>query len=185
MTALEPFPAGAQDAPGTPPALQARGYRLRPAVDADIPRLRQLYADTRAEEMAGVPWPPLAKQSFLDQQFTLQHQHFLKHYADADFLVIEHQGQVQGRYYLQRTAPDHLVVDICLLAPHRGLGVGRALIEDSQRQAQALGRGMWLHVMRSNPAAARLYARLGFAPCGGTDTHQRMRWPDATEASAS
>ena len=179
MSDLAPFPAGVHDAPGTPQALHDRGYRLRAATNADLPRLRQLYADTRAEEMAGVPWPPMAKQSFLDQQFALQHQHFLQHYAGADFLAIDHEGQLQGRYYLLRSASDHLVVDICLMAAHRGQGVGRALIEDSQQQAQALGRGMWLHVMRSNPKAARLYARLGFEPCGGTDTHQRMRWPAA------
>jgi len=43
---------------------------------------------------------------------------------------------------------------------------------------------MWLHVLRSNPEAARLYERLGFEACGGTDTHQRLRWP-AAPGSAS
>lgn len=153
-----------------------RGYRLRYAGDADIPRLRELYADTRAEEMAGVPWPDVARQGFLDQQFALQHQHYLIEYAAADFLVLERAGQVLGRYYLLRADDAHLIVDISLMAGERGQGIGRALIEHSQREAAALGRGMRLHVSTANPRAQRLYAALGFAVIGGTDTHHRMAW---------
>lgn len=154
----------------------ARGYRLRHACDADIPRLRELYADTRADEMAGVTWPEVARQGFLDQQFSLQHQHYLSEYAAADFLVLERAGQVLGRYYLLRADDAQLIVDISLMAGERGQGIGRALIEDSQREAAALGRGMSLHVSTANPRAQRLYATLGFAVSGGTDTHHRMDW---------
>jgi ribosomal protein S18 acetylase RimI-like enzyme len=177
MGGLASFPAAACAGLEAPAALTARGYSLRPAADADLAALQRVYDDTRADEMAGVPWPPEAKRGFLAQQFALQHRHYLSHYAQADFLVIEHQGQVQGRYYLLRTAPDHLVIDISLLAAQRSQGLGRALIEASQAQARSLGRGMSLHVLHSNVRARRLYDALGFVPCeGGTDTHQRMRW---------
>lgn len=157
-----------------------RGFSLRHAQDKDIPHLRLLYADTRAEEMAPVPWPQAAKQQFLDQQFDLQHQHYLKHYADADFLVIEQGNMLQGRYYLSRTAPEHLIIDICLMAKQRGLGIGRALIQDSQREAQAMQRGMQLHVIKHNARALALYEKLGFKISGGTDMHHYMNWhPDA------
>lgn len=182
MSGLPPFPAWQGPAPETPALLRERGFFLRPACDADLPGLRGLYADSRADEMAGVPWPAMAKQSFLDGQFDLQHRHYLQHYAGADFLVIERLGEVQGRYYLRRTAPDHLVVDICLLAAHRSQGLGRALIQASQAQAQALGRGMVLSVLRHNTRARRLYQSLGFeAVAGGDgDSHERMRWPGGT-----
>lgn len=182
MSTFAPFPAGATDAPGTPRYLLERGYRLRPAVVSDMPRLGLLYADTRAGEMAGVPWPAQARQAFLDQQFGLQHQHYLQHFAGADFQAIEHDGQLQGRYYLLRAAPDHLVIDICLMSAHRGRGIGRALIEDSLRDAAWLQRGMGLHVLRANPRARRLYEALGFEVCDSTDTHHRMRW-EATSAA--
>ena len=178
MGGLLPFPAAAGAGPEPPALFAARGFALRAATLDDIPRLQQVYADSRDREMAGVPWPDAAKRSFLDQQFALQHQHYVAHYAGTDFLVIEHQGIVQGRYYLRRAAPEHLIVDISLVAPYRGQGLGRALIEASQAQAQAQGCGMELHVVKSNLPARRLYDRLGFVPCdGGTDTHQRMRWP--------
>jgi ribosomal protein S18 acetylase RimI-like enzyme len=178
MGGLPPFPAASRAGLEAPAVLARRGYSLRPAADADLAALQLVYADTRADEMANVPWPPEARRAFLAQQFGLQHQHYVSHYAGADFMVVEHQGVVQGRYYLHRAGPEHLIIDISLLAAHRGQGLGRALIEASQAQARSLGHGMTLHVLRSNARARRLYEALGFAPCeGGTDTHQRMRWP--------
>ncbi len=162
----------------TPALLIERGFSLRAAHDGDLPWLRDLYASTRADEMAPVPWPEIAKRSFLDQQFALQHQHYLAHYADTDFLAIEHADHgPAGRYYLQRTAPDHLLVDISLFPALRGSGVGSVLIRQSQQDAAALGRGMRLHVQQSNPGARRLYERLGFvAEEGAEGTHRPMRW---------
>lgn len=178
MGGLPSFPAAPGPGPECPAALAARGYALRPATDTDLPALLALYADTRAEEMAGVPWPEDVRRRFLAQQFEFQHRHYVAQYAGADFLVIEREGAVLGRYYLLRTAPDHLVVDIGLVASQRGQGIGRGLIAASQAEAALQGRGMELHVVRSNTRARRLYETLGFAACeGGSDTHLRMRWP--------
>ena len=161
----------------TPALLAERGFSLRAVNDADLPWLRELYATTRAEEMAPVPWPEIAKRSFLDQQFGLQHQHYLAHFSDTDFLAIEdiERGPI-GRYYLQRSAPEHLLVDISLFPTLRGQGIGRTLIEASQREAQALGCGMRLHVQQTNPAARRLYERLGFISESNLGTHRLMYW---------
>jgi ribosomal protein S18 acetylase RimI-like enzyme len=176
MSPLLSFPPRLNSTIETPAFLTERGFSLRHAQDKDVSHLRLLYADTRAEEMSFVPWPQAAKLQFLDQQFDLQHQHYLKHYADADFLVIEQDMDLQGRYYLLKTAPDHLIIDICLMTRQRGLGIGRALIEASQHEAQALQRGMHLHVHTVNERARRLYEKLGFKLNGGNETHHAMRW---------
>lgn len=178
MHGLPSFPAGRPVPPPAPEPLVVRGVILRHARDADLPALARLYADTRAEELAALPWPPAAKQAFTDQQFALQHRHYLSHHADADFLVLLHGDALVGRYYLQRGAGEDLVVDISLLAEWRGQGLGGALLASSQRAAAAQGRGLCLHVLRWNLGAQRLYSRLGFEPeeGGGTDTHQFMRW---------
>lgn len=174
---LTPFPPERADRMQTPALLAERGFSLRAACDDDLPWLRNLYASTRVEEMAPVPWPDTAKRSFLDQQFGLQHKHYMQHFGDADFLAIEHtqRGPV-GRYYLQRAAPDHLIVDISLFPGMRGSGVGSALIRQSQADAAALGRGVHLHVLHTNAGAHQLYARLGFVADGGEGTHRFMRW---------
>ncbi len=183
MSELPSFPNKSNDDTSTTPAfLLERGFSLRAARNEDLSRLRLLYADTRAEEMASVPWPASVKRNFLDQQFNLQHQHYLKHYADADYWAIERNGVLQGRYYLSKTAPEHLIIDICLMAEQRGLGIGRALIEASQQEAQAMGHGMHLHVLKFNPRALALYEILGFRICGGTDTHHYMSWRAKADA---
>ncbi len=161
----------------TPASLAGRGFSLRALGDDDLPWLRELYASTRAAEMAAVPWPEVAKRGFLDQQFALQHQHYLAHFGDSDFLAIERDGRPVGRYYLQRVAPDHLIVDISLFPDQRGQGAGAALIGHSQAEAAALGRGMRLHVHDGNPGARRLYERLGFVAGDTAENGYRpMRW---------
>lgn len=176
-TRLEPFPPERPGQLRIPEALAARGFSLRALHDGDLPWLRDLYASTRAEEMAPVPWPDATKRAFLDQQFDLQHRHYLAHYGDADFLALERDGHGPvGRCYLLRAAPDHILVDISLLPAQRGIGLGGAMIRHSQREAAALGRGMRLHVLQANPGARRLYERLGFVVEGEAGTYQAMRW---------
>lgn len=172
-----PFPPERPGHMWAPDALAERGVSLRWLRDADLAWLRALYATTRAEEMAPVPWPDAAKRAFVDQQFDLQHRHYLAHYADADFLAVEQDGRGPvGRCYLRRSAPDHLLIDISLMPALRGGGIGGALIADGQREAAALGRGMRLHVLEANLRARRLYERLGFVVDGGSGGYVAMRW---------
>jgi len=70
------------------------------------------------------------------------------------------------------------------MSEQRGLGIGRALIEASQREAATLERGMYLHVIKHNVRARSLYEKLGFRlEDGGSNMHHRMGWgarPGAT-----
>lgn len=175
---LPPFPA-AGAAPDTPAALAARGFLLRHARHDDLDWLCALYASTRAEELAQLPWPEAARQRFLADQFALQHRHYVAHYGDARFLVLERAGTPAGRYYLQCGAPDFLLVDISLVPALRGQGIGGALVADSQAQAARAGRGMALHVHAHNPGARRLYERLGFVAEPSQAQYVRMAWAPA------
>ena len=181
------FPAGRADHLHVPAGLAAHGLRLRPARADDLPFLRRLYGETRAAELAGVPWPEAVREQFLDSQFALQHRHYVNHFADADFLVLERGGDPVGRLYLQRAAPDFLIVDISLLGCVQGQGMGRGLIAAVQEMAVAEGSGVQLHVDVRNVRAQCLYRRLGFAllspePEGA---HLRMRWSAGALASLS
>lgn len=169
-----------------PALLAEREYSLRAARDSDLLWLQDLYATTRAAELAMLPWPANAKRSFTDQQFKLQHQHYLLHYPDTDFLVIEHGCVPVGRYYLQRNASaDYLVVDISLLPEEQGKGIGSELIRQTQRDAQAQKTGIRLHVHQMNPRARQLYERLGFERLNENATHICMRWQPDTASAVS
>lgn len=157
---------------GLPP-----GLRWRDAHDGDVPFLRLLYGDTRAAELAAVPWPDPVRHAFLDSQFTLQHRHFTACYEPADYLVIECAGQPIGRLYLHRAEREATVIDIALLDAWRGRGFGSALLREVQRAAMrdALD-AVVLHVELRNFAAKKLYERMQFVAEADTGTHVRMRW---------
>jgi ribosomal protein S18 acetylase RimI-like enzyme len=170
------FPAARSDALAADAGLRARGVALRAAGAHDRDWLCALYRRQRAAEFAGLDWPPPALAAFLDQQFALQHSHYVRHYAAADFLAVERQGEPLGRLYLLREAPEHLLVDISLFAHACGQGLGSALIRCAQARAGDEGCGLRLHVEHDNPAAQRLYGRLGFELIESLPTHARMRW---------
>lgn len=179
------FPAGHADHPQVPAGLAERGLALRPALASDLPFLRRLYGQNRAAELAAMAWPTATGEAFLDSQFGLQHRHYVSHFADADFLVLEQHGDAVGRLYLQRAAPDFLIVDISLLAVVQGQGIGGELIASVQAMAAAKRCGIQLHVDRRNAGAQRLYLRLGFEPASLEGAHVRMRWSHAMTESVS
>ena len=152
------------------------GLTRRPATDSDRELLYQLYASTRAEEMAIVPWDELEKNVFLRQQFQAQHTYYHQTWPDAAYDVVELHGEPIGRLYVD-TRPGELgLMEITLLPEHRGKGLGTALIQQVLAQAEAQGLGVGLFVESHNPAQ-RLYARLGFGFVEDHTVYQHLRWP--------
>jgi GNAT superfamily N-acetyltransferase len=153
------------------------GLAFRPITEADLPFLSRLYASTRTEELAGVPWSEAQKAAFLQQQFEAQHAHYQKYFAGADFLLIEHIVHVApiGRLYLWRAAEEHRIVDIALLPEYRRRGLGAALLQDLLDEAGQAGKAVTIHVEKFNPAMA-LYHRLGFVAAGEEGAYDLMRW---------
>ncbi len=177
---LPDFPSPQEPWLETPVLLRRSGVRLRPAQRQDVDFLRGLYRSLRADELAQLPWPEPAKQFFLDDQFALQHIHFVHHYRDAEFLLLEQDGAPIGRFYLlRRPQADFHVVEIALLSAWRGQGFGAALIRAVQQEAGRVMRALTLHVDPRNLAARRLYERLQFEPVEDDGPYQLMRWQAA------
>jgi ribosomal protein S18 acetylase RimI-like enzyme len=140
--------------------------------------MARLYASTRTEELALVPWPEENKQAFLHAQFELQRDHYRKHYRHAEFLVIEHAGQPIGRLYLHPGAHEIRIMDITLLPAYRSQGIGTRLLDAMLAHAQARGAPVTLHVEPFNPAQ-RLYRRLGFRLLEDRGIYHFLEWrPD-------
>jgi ribosomal protein S18 acetylase RimI-like enzyme len=120
-----------------------------------------VYASTRAEELAVVPWDDAQKDAFLRQQFDAQDAWWRENYAEATFDVILVEGEPAGRLYVHRGPSEIRIVDIALLPEHRGNGVGTRLLDDLLAEGDEGAKSVTIHVERMNPAL-RLYERLGF-----------------------
>jgi ribosomal protein S18 acetylase RimI-like enzyme len=142
--------------------------------DVDLAFLSELYASTRADEVAATGWPEEARRQFLAQQFQFQHRYYQEHYADADFLLLSLQGRPIGRLYWQGWPGAASLIDISLVPPQRGRGLGSALLGLLLAQADLDGRTVDLHVEPDNPAR-RLYKRLGFTVAGHAGVYLRMQ----------
>ena len=150
--------------------------RLRPVRWLeDTPFLDAVYASTRAEELAQVPWSDEQKAAFCRMQFAAQHQHYQEHYPHADFQVIELQGKPIGRLYVNRGEREIRIIDIALMPDHRRSGLGTRLLRDLQGEARTSARPLTIHVEKFNPAL-RLYERLGFRIAADRGAYLFLQW---------
>ena len=134
---------------------------LRPITPDDEPFLYRLYASTREDELAELPWSASEKEAFLTTQFNAQHTFYHQQFNGAEFLIIEQSNEPIGRLYLDRREDEIRIVDIALLPAHRNLGIGTKYLESILKEGQGAGLPVRIHVEHNNPALS-LYERLGF-----------------------
>ena len=149
--------------------------RLRAAAPADARFLRAVYAATRAEELARVPWSDEQKRAFTDMQFAAQDADYRRNYPDAQYSIIEVQGVPAGRLYVDRGKKEILIIDIALLPEHRRAGIGTKLLRELQHEARIAGKVLTIHVEKFNPAL-RLYQRLGFQQIEDKGVYLFLEW---------
>jgi ribosomal protein S18 acetylase RimI-like enzyme len=146
----------------------------------DEPFLYRVYAGTRQEELAPVPWPEAQKETFLRMQFTAQHRYYQEHYPDATFSIILSDGRAAGRLYVARRPEEIRIIDIALLPAYRNAGIGTSLLEDLISESEHARKPLSIHVERFNPAL-RLYERLGFEKVADKGVYFLMVRPSKTE----
>jgi ribosomal protein S18 acetylase RimI-like enzyme len=155
------------------------GRELRPAGPGDDETLYRIYASTREEELAVLPWTAAAKEAFLRMQFAAQHSYYHATFPDASYDLILVGDEVLGRLYVDRGEQTWLVIDLALLPEHRGKGVGTRLLTQLLADAGAAGRPVQMHVERFNPAQ-RLYHRLGFRQVADQGVYLLLEWHPGT-----
>ena len=149
--------------------------QTRPIDDGDADFLFRLYASTRQDELAPVPWTDEQKHAFLKQQFDAQHSHYQQYFPEASFDVLLSDGTAIGRLYVDRRDDEIRIIDIALLPEHRGRGIGGAIMTELLAEAQDKRLPVRIHVERNNPAL-RLYERLGFAQVEDQGVYLLMQW---------
>ncbi len=136
----------------------------------------ECYKSTRLAEMQQWGWSEPQANAFLQMQYTAQSRSYALQYPNARTYVIQQDGQWIGRMIVDSSDTVTALIDITLLPSYQNQGIGSQLIRELQAEASRSGKGVVLHVQRTNPAA-KLYQRLGFQPIGGTELYERMEWP--------
>ena len=153
---------------------------LRSILPQDDSFLFQVYASTRADEMALVPWTAERKEAFLRMQFNAQRVHYQKYYPRAEYQIIQLGRVSVGRLIVDWSQNPILVIDIALLPEYRNNGIGTALMKDIMAEAAKLHWATTLHVEIFNPAM-KLYERLGFVKTSEQGIYYEMTWQPRLE----
>ena len=161
-------------------ALTRQGLRLRPRSDADALQLDTLYQQWRAEQFAASGLAPAERLALAAQQCQMQQLHYQRQAEPLAWGVLEWQGEVIGRLYLQlRDGHSLHVLDMLLHPDWRGRGLGGALLAAVQAHARQHGWQATLAVELTNPRALQLYQRLGFVVQGMHGVHAHLAWTAA------
>lgn len=143
--------------------------------DGDLPFVAELYASTRLDELAPTGWPKELQDAFLAQQHEAQHSYYRATYDGAEWLIIERDGKPVGRLYRVMWPREIRIIDISLIPAARGSGIGRAVLEEIQDEARAIGKAVSIHVEKNNRARS-LYLRLGFEVIEDKGVYDLMEW---------
>ncbi len=135
---------------------------LREETANDESFLLEVYASTRAPEMALVPWADEQREAFIRSQFNAQHSYYHAQFPDASYLVIMVDGERAGRVYVLRDSEAIRILDITLLPKHRNAGLGSSLLREVLAEADETGKAVSIWVENFNPSL-KLFERLGFA----------------------
>ena len=149
--------------------------RLRPVTPDDESFLLEVYASTRADEMALLPWPDEQKQAFVLTQFSAQQQHYQKTYPDANHDIILFNDRMVGRLYVARLGTEIRIVDITIHPRDRNRGIGSNLLGRLVVEASVCGKPLRIYVESFNPSL-RMFERLGFSRTDEQGIHVLMEW---------
>jgi hypothetical protein len=134
---------------------------LTPVSSSDEPFLVELYASTRAEEMALVPWDGEQKRLFLQMQFEAQNQYYRERYPNASFDLIRRDDCPVGRLYLAELADEIRIIDLTFLPAHFDPQVFEALIKEILQEGAQVGKPVRIYLENYSPQT-EIFVRLGF-----------------------
>jgi ribosomal protein S18 acetylase RimI-like enzyme len=102
---------------------------------------------------------------------------------DCTLSVIEYDGYPAGRLRVVRTQMSITLAGIQLLPAYQNQQIGSTLIEQLKREAERKQIPLCISVEKDNPAAQRLYQRLGFRTSGQDEKEYHLEYrPDNQRA---
>lgn len=152
---------------------------LRPARPEDQAFLFELFASTRADEIAGLG--AVERDAFLRAQFEAQRRTFAARFPAADHRIISIGDRPVGRILVDRGEAEMRLLDIALMPEFRNGGAGATLVGGLLAEAREAGKPVRLEVLVAS-RAVHLYERLGFVKVHDNAVFAAMEW-SAREAT--
>lgn len=138
---------------------------LTPVSSSDEPFLVELYASTRAQEMALVPWNGEQKRAFLQMQFEAQDRYYRERYPNASFDLIRFDDCPVGRLYVAELADEIRIIDLTFLPAHFDPEIFIALIKEILQKGAQVGKPVRIFLESHDPQT-ETFVRLGFRKTG-------------------
>ena len=148
---------------------------FRPVRPDDDDFLFRLYATTRANEMAMVPWTDEQREAFVRMQFAGQQQHYQKTYWSATHEIILSNNQPVGRLYVARLEEEIRIIDITVMPVERNRGIGTFSLKGLMDEAEQARKVVRIYVENYNPSLS-LFERLGFKTVQQQGFHLLLEW---------
>ena len=133
----------------------------RPVSESDLPFIFQLYASTRAAELAMTPWTLEQKHAFLVMQFQAQTAGYASAFPEATHEIVTVDGRPVGRVFLARLSDSLRILDITIAPESRNSGIGSTVIREILVEAERASLPVTIYVESFNPSR-HLFERCGF-----------------------
>jgi ribosomal protein S18 acetylase RimI-like enzyme len=151
---------------------------LRDIEPQDEQFLLDVYASTRQEELARVPWSESQRDSFLRMQFLAQQSYYRERFPNADYKKILLNGMAAGRLYVLRDQNAINILDITVIPHQRNKGIGTTLIRELLNEATESGRRIQIYVETFNPSL-KFFEQLGFCRIAEEGINYLLEWRPA------
>jgi ribosomal protein S18 acetylase RimI-like enzyme len=148
----------------------------RPALAEDEPLLFALFAAEKRPQLVLAGLPHAQVEMLVGIEYRGREMTYSAQYPEADnSILLTGDGMPAGRLLLDRRPDCWRIVDIAVLAVHRGRGLATAALEECQARCSEVGARLELQVAPANPAR-RLYERLGFRAIREDAVEVAMVW---------
>ena len=155
----------------------------RPAAESDRAFLFELYASTRAQELAMVPWNEEQKRAFVEAQFAAQARGYQDSFPHATHEILTRDGVDVGRLYLTREIDNIQILDITIAAQARNEGIGAQVLAEIAAEADRNLQSASIYVETFNPSRS-LFERLGFRKISEDGFMLLLRRPASSVAAS-
>lgn len=154
---------------------EANAVILRRAREEDEEFIHAVYGSAREQELAMTPWDESQRAAFVRFQSSAQQQYYQSAFPSATQDIIICDGEPVGRLYVDRREDEIRILDITLLTPWRGRGIGTPLLEELMSEAAQTKKRLTIHV-EAYARSRTLFERLGFAPTGSDGLNILFAW---------